>query len=90
MEEKPRKRIEKNLEALLKKHTLSAKLFLDGTEVVEAEVKKDTIYLDSKNIIKLLTAPELVKLGLALRGASGGKYKVRMKKGMIMRVLGKE
>ncbi|MCK5233512.1 MAG: hypothetical protein KAJ91_01725 [Candidatus Aenigmarchaeota archaeon] len=90
MDKKATDKIQKNLHALAKKHDVSAKLFLDEKEVLNIKIKKDTVYLDSKNVLKLLTTPALIKLGLALRSGFGGKYKIRMKQGFIKRVLGKE
>lgn len=89
-EQGAREKIEKNLDALLKKHTLSVRVGMDGKDVLDAEIKQGTILLDSRNTLKILMTPELVKLGLALRGAYGGKYRVRMKQSMLKRILGKE
>ena len=75
---------------MAKKHDVSAKLFLDEKEVLDVRIKKDTVYLDSKNVLRLLATPALIKLGLALRSDFGGKYKIRMKPGFIKRLLGKE
>ncbi len=90
MDKKASNKIQKNLHALAKKHDVSAKLFLDEKEVLDVRIKKDTVYLDSKNVLRLLATPALIKLGLALRSDFGGKYKIRMKPGFIKRLLGKE
>ena len=90
MDKKTSDKIQKNLHALTKKHDVSAKLFLDEKEVLDVKIKKDTIYLDSKNVLKLLTTPAIIKLGLALRSDFGGKYKIRMMPGFLKRILGKE
>ena len=90
MDKKASDKIQKNLHALTKKHDVSAKLFLDEKEVLDVKIKKDTIYLDSKNVLKLLTTPAIIKLGLGLRSDFGGKYKIRMRPGFLKRILGKE
>lgn len=89
MDDKYMKKVEKNIHALTEKHALGVKLSLDGEDVLEAQIRKGTIYLDSKNTLRLLTAPELLKIGLALRGMFGKNYRIRMKSGFIKRILGK-
>jgi len=89
MERELKQKIEKNLASLAKKHRVVAKIFVDEKEVVEMEIKKDTLYLDSRNVLKLLSTPQLLKLGLALRVFFGKNYKIRMKRGLIKTVLGK-
>lgn len=84
-----------NLRKLSKEHELELEvksadftLKLDSSELLCAKAGREEIEVDIKDAKKLLSNPELVKLGLGLKGLAGDR-KVKVSKGFFRQLFGK-